>query len=104
MREKVLELWGSVGRFLQCFGNVLQSVMVSRLMECFSESTWSHQCGFTEDRGTVNAWMHVQDSLSWSNAKYVVDFLLRGSVLTRLFAISCQEIDIWSYYFRKQKA
>lgn len=90
--------------FLPCFGKVLQSVMVSRLMECFSESTWPHQCSFTEDRGIVNAWMHVQDSLNWLNAKYVVDFLLRGSVLTRLLAISCQEIDIWSCYFWKQKA
>lgn len=90
--------------FLPCFGKVLQSVVVSRLMECFSKNTWHLQCGFTEGRGTVSAWMHVQGSLSWLNAKYVVDFLLRGSVLTRLFAISCQEIDIWSCYFRKQKA
>lgn len=59
--------------------------MASRLKQCYSESTSPHQFGF---RNTVYAWTHVQNSLSGSNAKYVIfpdfegaiDFLFRHGI------------------------
>ena len=41
---------------LPVLGKVLERIMVARLKDCYSEGTSLYQFGFTEGRGTVDAW------------------------------------------------